>query len=80
MQESGVPNVTGRIGYQWYGIFDLFEGCFYNANNSQITWKSSPDHRANNANFSLNRSSNQYQSIKEVRVKSIISNGYIKLY
>ena len=28
----------------------------------------------------LHRSSSQYQNISEVRVKSVISNGFIKLY
>ena len=42
-------------------------------------------HRSNNGNhdhvsINLSRSSTEYNTINEIRVKSIISNGYIKLF
>ena len=76
MQESGVPNVTGRFKAGENNSFA--EGCF-RMNDGH--WSGGDgDRYVPIFDFSSNRSSNQYQSINEVRVKSIISNGYIKLY
>ena len=84
MQESGVPNVTGYVGYRGggYVMFYNIYGAFQPVLDGHITWRKSDSGHAGevNAYLNLSSSSNQYQNISEVRVKSIISNGYIRLY
>ena len=83
-----MPNVTGTIGlcsdgigwFGWNGRF-FSNGCFSTTNNELRGYMfNSGEGLVNSAYLNPNRSSNQYQSINEVRVKSIISNGFIKLY
>ena len=79
MQESGVPNVTGyTCNWAWMQSFN--GGCIYISNrNSQGGYNAQGN--ADTLNINVSRISNQYQdNLNEVRVKSIISNGYIRLY
>ena len=76
MQESGVPNVTGGrpIGnYQRnYAPF---------GDDGYIHYIDGGPYPFMELNIDLQRSSNQYtNNLNEVRVKSIISIGFIKLY
>ena len=79
-----MPNVTGYVGYRGgnYVMFYNIYGAFQPVRDGHITWRKSDGGHAGevNAYLNLSSSSNQYQSINEVRVKSIVSNGYIRLY
>ena len=81
MQESGVPNVSGSIyvaprGWYW----PESNGCFYNVGGGSGEGRVFGDYQSYIYGLNSNRSSLEYQSINEVRVKSIISIGFIKLY
>ena len=88
MQESGVPNVTGQVELTFYPR--LAYGNPNSPNISLFTNGTGPfagnnEPGANEGRrvlkFNSSYMSNQYQdNISEVRVKSIISNGYIRLY
>ena len=78
MQESGVPNVTGYLNE--FDDFISIGGSFYRPGGGQTSLYNSESTYNTNIHFSSNRSSNQYQNISEVRVKSIISNGYIRIF
>ena len=90
MQESGVPNVTGQVGgdhgnRSWgFANAPIYQGsgCIqgYNTGESLDYPGNNRNYYFNGFNIDNNRISSEYQSINEVRVKSIISNGYIKLY
>ena len=77
MQESGVPNVTGGFGGDSYeGGYDY--GIFYASGGGHGNKGGGGGciHYAD-----LSRGSNLYiNNLKEIRVKSIISIGFIKLY
>ena len=72
-----MPNVWGQSNLNCDGYWA--GGVLYN---SRYTFgNSGGGGRGGNAlQISTDRSSSQYQNISEVRVKSIISNGFIKLY
>ena len=76
MQESGVPNVTGHFNAGENNSFA--GGCFYMNGWQHLAGDGA--YGSPTFYFQPTRSSNQYQSINEVRVKSIISIGFIKLY
>ena len=84
-----MPNVTGSFSFHNYGISSIktwiVNGAFnsfgidgtmnrQNCTQTVIDW----DHSG--VSLNLSRSSNVYTNINEVRVKSIISIGFIKLY
>ena len=77
MQESGVPNVWGNT---YTGVdCNSSDGAFVSNNTGhEMGWGAKRNRLG--FTFRANRCSNQYQSINEVRVKSIISNGYIKIF
>ena len=52
----------------------------YNGHNSNGTPPSIDTSGAGAFDIYLNRASSQYQSISEVRVKSVISSGYIRIF
>ena len=77
VQESGVPNVTGYTDLAakvWWasGIIK-----YHGSENDGV---GGGGYGPEGFDIDLSISSNQYQSINEVRVKSIISIGFIKLY
>ena len=84
MQESGVPNIWGNFdgdrigavnGAHVSGPFNLLIG--------RATFGAGFDTSISNIiiTFNSNRVSNQYiTNLNEVRVKSIISNGYIRIF
>ena len=72
-----MPNVTGAISVDC-GV-DTRTGAFYSSRSSPrgIIQGNLDDY----ININNSRSSSQYQNnLNEVRVKSIVSNGYIRLY
>ena len=80
MQESGVPNVTGQLFSHRLGVynemqyFGIIEG--YNSGPNGSMYDTSE--REIGIKINLNKASNQFvNNLNEVRVKSIISNGYI---
>ena len=83
-----MPNVTGKIGNGGGDRFGIFypteiQGAFYTDWNNRFCDPSGNGHwdRVKYAYYNSSRSSNQYiNNLNEVRVKSIISNGYIRLY
>ena len=74
---TGAPNITGRVGLRWY---NWANGAFYTTYTgdgySTSIW-SGEDRRGD---IDTSRISKEYSNINEVRVKSIISKGYIKLF
>ena len=79
MQESGVPNVTSDLYGPLITSMSYTNG-FVKIEKINSDVGSGGGWGRSNIYLHLNWSSNQYQSINEVRVKSIISNGFIKLY
>ncbi len=77
MQESGVPNLWGHVWAQddTTGV----DGAFKYVGDGRYNWRGT-NPAGFLQSFDASRCSNQYQNISEVRVKSIISNGYIRLY
>ena len=77
-----MPNVTGYVAGFINALADPYaNGSFYVSNkNNRITEIGGNRYPAFDTNFNSSRSSNVYKSINEVRVKSIISIGFIKLY
>ena len=78
MQESGVPNVYGQMGshsHMYPSGFLYVAGAQRDNSSNNWVWSNDTELIVN-----LSRASNQYQSINEVRVKSLISIGFIKLY
>ena len=72
-----MPNVWGQSNLNCNGYST--GGVLYNSRHT--FGNSGGGGRGGNAlQISTDRSSSQYQNISEVRVKSIISNGFIKLY
>ena len=77
MQESGVPNVSGSISVEC-GV-NTRTGAFYSSRSSPRG--SITGNQDDYININNSRSSSQYQNnLNEVRVKSIISNGYIRIF
>ena len=72
-----MPNVTGQT---YTGVDCTRSDGAFRSNNSghEMGWGNIRSYLG--FTFRAERCSNQYLSINEVRVKSIISNGYIKLY
>ena len=73
-----MPNVYGQVGSHSHmypsGFLHVVGANRDNRSNNWI-WSKDVELIVN-----LSRGSNQYQSINEVRVKSIISNGYIRIF
>ena len=81
MQESGVPNVTGQ--YDMAGTGSRITGGAFREIRGTLGYVHNPYNGTYNAPtyFEAHRCSFEYQNnLNEVRVKSIISNGYIRLY
>ena len=72
-----MPNVTGQT-YTGLDCNSASGAIIANSTGNSMDWKNNTNNLG--ITFNSNRCSNQYQSISEVRVKSIISNGYIRLY
>ena len=73
-----MPNIYGQVGshsHMYPSGFLYVVGAKRDNSSNNWVWANDTELIVN-----LNRGSNQYQSINEVRVKSIISNGFIKLY
>ena len=78
MQESGVPNVTG---FQEFGTKTWYSNGVFRTQNNNSDGISGGRDGPDGITIDLSRGSNQYiNNLKEVRVKSIISIGFIKLY
>ena len=79
MQESGVPNIYGTLGNNTKGFLEWADGAFEVRGwrgTFGSTWTSYAD-----AILNVSRISNQFvNNLNEVRVKSIISNGYIRIF
>ena len=77
-----MPNVSGNFGtWGWDNHNGPFaNGIFYNENVGGTRRTGGSIQYTLKTTAILNRGSNQYQSINEVRVKSIISNGYIRIF
>ena len=73
-----MPNATGDICTTIPPHWTTASGIIYNLRNER-EWAHN-GHTGVRIAINLSRVSNQYQYINEVRVKSIISNGFIKLY
>ena len=74
---TGAPNITGHCSAN--GSYDAWaSGAFKVAYNGTHEWNAASAGQYLDLNAS--RVSNEYKSINEIRVKSIISNGYIKLF
>ena len=89
MQESGVPNVSGNFSFHNYGISSIktwiVNGSFSSfaidgSMNRQNCSQTVRDWDHSGISINLSRSSSVYTNINEVRVKSLISIGFIKLY
>ena len=86
---TGAPNITGSFGFANLGnstyTVHYTTGVFEKINNSPYNKFNMGGYKSNNGNhdhvgINLSRSSTEYNTINEIRVKSIISNGYIKLF
>ena len=84
-----MPNVTGNFSFHNYGISSIkcwiTSGSFYsfaidNNMNRQNCNQTVRDWDHSGISINLSRSSSVYTNINEVRVKSLISIGFIKLY
>ena len=78
VQESGVPNVTGQT-YTGLDCNSASGAIIANSTGTIMNWNGQRNNLG--ITFNSNRISNQYiNNLNEVRVKSIISNGYIRIF
>ena len=79
-----MPNVSGYMNRvsETFNTNGYAGGIIHKvgSENARETPSKTDNSHAGNINIYLHRGSNQYQNISEVRVKSIISIGFIKLY
>ena len=78
MQESGVPNIWGHVWAQ--DDTTGTDGAFKYVGDGRYNWRGT-NPAGFLQSFDASRCSYQYiNNLNEIRVKSIISNGYIRLY
>ena len=69
-----MPNIGSNSGYYQLALHQSPGGRGAGDRIGYLRYETRP------IDFNAARSSNQYQNISEVRVKSVISNGYIRIF